>query len=47
MKIAVLGGGFTGLTAAYYLAKKNHKVAVFEKEKQLGGLAKKLRTSSS
>lgn len=39
MKIAVLGGGLTGLTAAYYLSKKNHQVTVFEKEKKLGGLA--------
>ena len=39
MKIAVLGGGFTGLTAAYYLAKKNHQITIFEKEKILGGLA--------
>jgi protoporphyrinogen oxidase len=39
MKIAVLGGGFTGLTSAYYLAKKGHRVTLFEKEKILGGLA--------
>ena len=39
MKIAVLGGGLTGLTASYYLNKKNHKVNLFEKEKVLGGLA--------
>src|SRR3989304_3302419 len=39
MRIAVLGGGFTGMTAAYYLAKKGHKVTLFEKEKVLGGLA--------
>ena len=39
MEIAVLGGGFTGLTAAYYLAKKGHAVTLFEKEKVLGGLA--------
>jgi len=39
MKIAVLGGGFTGLTASYYLAKNGHNVVVFEKEKILGGLA--------
>src|SRR3990167_1423722 len=39
MEIAVLGGGFTGLTAAYYLAKKGHKVTLLEKEKVLGGLA--------
>jgi len=39
MKIAVLGGGITGLTAAYYLAKKKHEVTIFEKEKFLGGMA--------
>ena len=39
MRIAILGGGFTGLTAAYYLAKKNHQITIFEKEKALGGLA--------
>ena len=39
MKIAILGGGFTGLTAAYYLTKEGHQVTVMEKEKVLGGLA--------
>lgn len=39
MKIAVLGGGITGLTAAYSLAKKNHRVTLFEKSPVLGGLA--------
>lgn len=39
MKIAVIGAGFTGLTTAYYLAKKKHKVVIFEKEKFLGGLS--------
>jgi len=39
MKIAIIGGGITGLTAAYALAKKGHQVTVFEKEKYLGGLA--------
>src|SRR3990167_2868611 len=39
MKIAILGGGFTGLTAAYYLAKKGHETTIFEKEPVLGGLA--------
>ncbi len=39
MKIAIIGGGITGLTAAYALAKKDHQVTVFEKEKTLGGLA--------
>lgn len=39
MKIAILGGGITGLTAAYYLGKAGHEVTVIEKEKSLGGLA--------
>jgi len=38
-KIVVLGGGLTGLTAAYYLTKENYQVTVFEKESVLGGLA--------
>lgn len=39
MKIAILGGGFTGLTAAFYLQKKGHEVIVYEKQQDLGGLA--------
>jgi protoporphyrinogen oxidase len=39
MDIAVIGGGLTGLTAAYELGKSGHRVTVFEKEKILGGLA--------
>lgn len=43
MKIAILGGGFTGLTAAYYLRKKGLTVHIFEKEAVLGGLASGFR----
>ena len=39
MKIAIVGGGFTGLSAAYELLKYGHSVTLFEKEKILGGLA--------
>lgn len=39
MKIAILGGGFTGIAAAYDLRKKEHEVTIFEKEPNLGGLA--------
>ena len=39
MKIAILGAGFTGLSAAYRLLKKRHQVTIFEKEDNLGGLA--------
>ena len=38
-KIAIIGGGIAGLTAAYFLAQKNNQVTVLEKEKVLGGLA--------
>lgn len=36
-KVAVIGGGACGLTAAYYLNKKGHDVTVFEKQKIAGG----------
>lgn len=39
MKIAIIGAGFTGLSAAYELLKKGHEVTVFEKDSQPGGLA--------
>lgn len=39
MKIAIIGAGFTGLSAAYFLSKKRYDVSVFEKEKTPGGLA--------
>ncbi len=38
-RIAILGGGITGLTAAYDIAKKGHTVTLFEKAPVLGGLA--------
>ncbi|MBI4037216.1 FAD-dependent oxidoreductase [Candidatus Daviesbacteria bacterium] len=39
MKIAVLGAGFTGLTAALRLLQQGHEVTIFEKESSVGGLA--------
>ena len=39
MKIIIIGGGLSGLSAAYSLSKKGHKVTVLEKENTLGGLA--------
>lgn len=38
MKIGIIGGGITGLTAAHHLAGDND-VVVFEKKDRLGGLA--------
>ncbi len=46
MNIAIIGGGITGLTAAYELTKKGHHVTVFEKEKTLGGLAHGFKPAS-
>lgn len=39
MKIAIIGAGFTGLSAAYKLLEEGHEVVVIEKEKDPGGLA--------
>ncbi|MBS3872166.1 MAG: FAD-dependent oxidoreductase [Firmicutes bacterium] len=37
MRIAVIGGGFSGLLAAYLLEQKGIKTTVFEREDNLGG----------
>ena len=37
-RIAVIGGGPSGLSAAYYLQQMGHQVVVFEKHKKLGGM---------
>lgn len=39
MKIGIIGGGFTGLSAAHELVDQNHEVIIFEKEPLAGGLA--------
>jgi len=39
MNIAIIGAGFTGLSAAYRLTQKGHTVTVFEKDPAPGGLA--------
>ena len=36
-RVAILGGGLSGLTAAFDLAKKGYAVVVFEKGRHLGG----------
>ena len=37
-KVAIVGSGPAGLTAAYYLAKKGHSVTVFESLPEYGGM---------
>ena len=37
MDVAIGGGGPSGLTAGYYLAKAGLKVALFEKKLSMGG----------
>ncbi len=37
-KVAVIGGGPGGLSAAYYLALMGHQVTVYEKRRALGGM---------
>nr|WP_275664973.1 NAD(P)-binding protein [Enteroscipio rubneri] len=36
--VAIIGGGPSGLTCAYFLALMGHRVTVFEARKQLGGM---------
>ncbi|MEN5434133.1 oleate hydratase [Sphingobacterium faecium] len=43
-KIAVIGSGFSGLSAAAYLAKAGNEVHVFEKHDQPGGRARQFKT---
>lgn len=37
-KVAVVGGGPSGMTAAYYLAKKGYEVDVYERQSSAGGM---------
>lgn len=42
-KIAVIGSGFSGLTASATLARDGHEVHVFEKNSSIGGRARQIR----
>lgn len=37
-KVAVIGGGPCGISAAYYLTLMGHEVTIFEQRKKLGGM---------
>lgn len=43
-KVAVIGSGFAGLSAACFLAKEGYAVTVFEKNSSAGGRARKFET---
>ncbi len=42
-QVTIIGGGFTGLSAGYELAKRGIKVTVLEAEDEIGGLAAAFR----
>jgi len=46
VKVAILGGGIAGLTAAHELAKAGHSATVYEAADQAGGLASGFRDAS-
>ncbi len=37
-KVAIIGGGPAGLTAAYYLAQKGHAVTIYDMMEKMGGM---------
>lgn len=45
-KIAIIGSGFSGLSAAAYPAKAGNEVHVFEKHHQPGGRARQFKTDN-
>lgn len=38
MRIAVIGGGASGMVTAYLLDKQGHHITVFERQPMLGGI---------
>jgi phytoene desaturase len=44
--IAIIGAGFSGISAAAYLAAAGHEVHVFEKNELLGGRARQFKTDN-
>jgi len=44
VKVAIIGSGFSGLSAACYMAKEGYDVTIYEKNKDIGGRARQLKT---
>ena len=47
MRVAIVGAGIAGLTAAYELAGAGHAVTIYESAAQAGGLASGFRTGAA
>ena len=45
-KVSIIGAGFSGLSAAAYLAKNNFEVDVYEKNESAGGRARQIKTDN-
>jgi len=45
-KVVIIGSGFSGLSAACYIAAAGHEVHVFEKNNDAGGRARQLKTDN-
>jgi protoporphyrinogen oxidase len=45
MRIAIVGGGLTGMSAAYELSKAGHQCTLYERDEALGGLAGSFRVN--
>ncbi len=43
MKIAIIGAGYAGMSAAWDLAKAGHDITIYEAEDSTGGLARGFR----
>ncbi|MCC8132551.1 MAG: oleate hydratase [Tannerellaceae bacterium] len=42
-KVIIIGSGFSGLSAACYMAKEGYEVTVYEKNNTLGGRARQFK----